>query len=233
MGPGSEARVVLVSPEENRLRYAINLHFMASNNVTEYEALVNRLRIAIELGATWLYVRGDSELVVDQVMKESSCKSPLTAAYCQEVRKLEGKFQGIKLHHIPRKDNDAADSLAKLAVKRGSPPDGDFVKDLHEPSACIREDSTQMRPAPDRMLGSSNASTQPNFDQALGGSNPDTAVMLLDPIDRRAPLLAYILEEVLPRRGRKRAESLDAPKRSLPSVMHLQVESVGNTHVAS
>ena len=48
----------------------------------EYEALINGLRIAIELDATWLYVHGDSELVVDQVMKECSCKSPLMAAYC-------------------------------------------------------------------------------------------------------------------------------------------------------
>jgi len=58
----------------------------------EYEALSNRLRIAFELGAMRLYVRGDLELVVDQVMKESSYKSPLMAAYCQEVRKLEDKF---------------------------------------------------------------------------------------------------------------------------------------------
>ena len=58
----------------------------------EYEALINGLRITIELGATWLYVRGYSELVIDQVMKESSCKSPLMATYCQEVCKLEGKF---------------------------------------------------------------------------------------------------------------------------------------------
>ena len=66
--------------------------FLASNNAAEYEALINRLCIAIELGATWLYVRGDSQLVVDQVMKESFYKSPLRAAYCQEVRKLEDKF---------------------------------------------------------------------------------------------------------------------------------------------
>ena len=65
---------------------------MASNNTAEYEALINGLRIAIELGATRLYVRGDSELVIDQVMKESSCKSPLMVAYCQEVRKLEDNF---------------------------------------------------------------------------------------------------------------------------------------------
>ena len=58
----------------------------------EYKALINRLCITIELGATWLYFRGDSELVVDQVIKESSSKSPLMVAYCQEVRKLEDKF---------------------------------------------------------------------------------------------------------------------------------------------
>ncbi|XP_066347869.1 uncharacterized protein [Miscanthus floridulus] len=64
----------------------------SSNNVAEYEDLINGLCIAIELGATWLHVHGDSELVIDQVMKESSCKSPLMAAYYQEVRKLEDKF---------------------------------------------------------------------------------------------------------------------------------------------
>ena len=92
MAPGLGARVVLISQDGSRLRYVIHLHFSASNNATEYEALINGLRITVELGATWLYVRGDSELVVDQVMKESSCKSPLMAAYFQEVRKLEDKF---------------------------------------------------------------------------------------------------------------------------------------------
>ena len=92
MAPGSRAGVVLISPDGSRLRYAIRLHFSASNNAAEYEALINGLRIAIELGAMRLYVHGDSELVVDQVMMESSYKSPLMAAYCQEVCKLEDKF---------------------------------------------------------------------------------------------------------------------------------------------
>ena len=84
--------MVLISSDGGRLRYTICLYFLASNNAAEYEPLINGLRIAIELGATRLYVRGDSELVIDQVMKESSCKSPLMATYCQEVRKLEDKF---------------------------------------------------------------------------------------------------------------------------------------------
>ena len=84
--------MVLISSDGSSLRYAIRLHFLASNNVAEYEALINGLRIAIKLGATWLYIHDDSELVIDQVMKESSCKSPLMATYCQEVHKLEDKL---------------------------------------------------------------------------------------------------------------------------------------------
>ena len=81
MAPGLGAGVVLISPDGSRLCYAIRLHFLASNDAVEYEALINRLCIAVELGATWLYVHGDSELVIGQVMKESSCKSLLMAAY--------------------------------------------------------------------------------------------------------------------------------------------------------
>jgi probable phosphoglycerate mutase len=84
--------VVLISPDGNSLRYTIHLHFLASNNVAEYVGLINGLRIAIELGATRLYVYGDSKLVVDQVMKESNCESSLMNAYCTEVHKLVDMF---------------------------------------------------------------------------------------------------------------------------------------------
>ena len=52
MAPSSGAGVVLIFPDGSRLCYAIHLHFLASNNTVEYEALINGLRIAIELGAT-------------------------------------------------------------------------------------------------------------------------------------------------------------------------------------
>ena len=82
MGPGAGAGVVLVSPKGGKFQYAVRLHFPASNNVAEYEALISGLRIAIDIGATCLYVYDDSKLVVDQVMKNSNCESPLMDAYC-------------------------------------------------------------------------------------------------------------------------------------------------------
>ena len=103
MGPGAGAGVVLISPEGGKFQYAVRLHFPTSNNVAEYEALISGLRIAIDIGATRLYVYGDSKMVIDQVMKNSNCESPLMDAYCQEVRKLEGTFRGLELHHMPRK----------------------------------------------------------------------------------------------------------------------------------
>ena len=72
MKKGTDAGVVFVSPLRVCMRYMVRLHFPSSNNVAEYEALINSLRIAIELGIRRLDIRGDSQLVVNQVMKESS-----------------------------------------------------------------------------------------------------------------------------------------------------------------
>ena len=38
-----DPKIVLISPLGKHLRYVLRLHFPASNNVAEYEALVNRL----------------------------------------------------------------------------------------------------------------------------------------------------------------------------------------------
>ena len=42
------------------MRYMVRIYFSSSNNVAEYEALINDLRITIELGIRWLDVQGDS-----------------------------------------------------------------------------------------------------------------------------------------------------------------------------
>lgn len=129
MKKGAGAGLVSVSPLRVRMKYALRLHFRASNNVAEYEALVNGLRIAKELGIRRLDVHGDSQLVVDQVMKESSCHDPKMAAYCKEVRKLKEHFDGLELNHILRRDIEAANALAKMASNRDPVPTGVFARD--------------------------------------------------------------------------------------------------------
>jgi ribonuclease HI len=47
---GAGAGVVLIPPEGDMLKYAIQIEFPATNNNAEYEGLVTGLRLAKELG---------------------------------------------------------------------------------------------------------------------------------------------------------------------------------------
>ena len=85
MKKGIDVGLVFISPLRVCMRYMVRLHFPSSNNVAKYEELINGLCIAIELGIRCLDIRGDSQLVVNQVMKESSCHDAKMVAYCQEV----------------------------------------------------------------------------------------------------------------------------------------------------
>ena len=114
MKTGAGAGLLFISPLGEHVRYVKRLYFPASNNMAEYGALLSGLRIAIKLGVKRLDVRGDSQLVIDQVMKESSCHDPKMEAYCNAVRHLEDKFDGLELNHISHKYNEDADKLAKI-----------------------------------------------------------------------------------------------------------------------
>jgi hypothetical protein len=65
MKTGAGAGLLFVSPLEEHMRHAVRLHFPASNNMAEYEALLCGIKIAIEIGIKCLDVRGDSQLVID------------------------------------------------------------------------------------------------------------------------------------------------------------------------
>src|SRR5207237_988698 len=131
---GAGAGIVLISPTGERLKYVLQIYFPVSNNAAEYEPLLHGLRIAISLGIRRLVVRGDSELVVNQVQKEYSCTNTKMSAYCQEVRKLEGTFNGLAWTHGLRNDNNEADELVNMGSKRTAVPTGVFVQQLHQPT---------------------------------------------------------------------------------------------------
>jgi ribonuclease HI len=156
MKTGAGAGLLFISPLGKRLRYVLRLHFPASNNVAEYEALVNGLHIAIELGVQRLDARGDSQLVINQVMKNS---------HCREVRRLEDKFYGLELNHIARRYNKTADELAKIASGRTTVPSDVFSRDLHQPS--VKTDDT---PEPEKVSALPEApSAQPEAPSAPEG----------------------------------------------------------------
>jgi ribonuclease HI len=162
MKTGAGAGLLFISPLGKHLCYVLCLHFPVSNNVAEYEALVNGLRIAIELGVRCLDARGDSQLVIDQVLKNSHCRDPKMEAYCDEVRHLEDKFYGLELNHVARRYNETADELAKIASGQTTVPPNVFSRDPHQPS--VKTDDT---PKPEKASALPEApSAQPEVPSA-------------------------------------------------------------------
>ncbi|XP_073353680.1 uncharacterized protein [Aegilops tauschii subsp. strangulata] len=63
---GLGAGIVLSCLKDDHLKYALQIHFAASNNIAEYEALVHGLRFAKEHGIRRILCYGDLDLVVQQ-----------------------------------------------------------------------------------------------------------------------------------------------------------------------
>jgi ribonuclease HI len=134
---GAGAGLLFVSPLGEHMRYAVRLHFPASNNMAEYEALLCGLKISIEMSIKRLDVRGDSQLVIDQVMKNVSCHDDMMEAHCKAVRALEDKFYGIELNHVIRRYNEEADEVAKIVSGRITVPQNVFARDVAQSSVKL------------------------------------------------------------------------------------------------
>ncbi|XP_074360580.1 uncharacterized protein LOC141700792 [Apium graveolens] len=124
---GAGAGIVLVSPEGHHLMSAIHFKFYATNNDAEYDALINGLKIALEMGVRNLIARSDSELVVNQVNGGFQARGLRTELYLRCTQRLIGMFKEVRLECVPREKNSNADALAKMgsqqeAVLLGSIP---------------------------------------------------------------------------------------------------------------
>jgi ribonuclease HI len=201
---GAGAGLLFISPLGEHMRYTVRLHFPTSNNMAEYEALLCGLRIAIETGIKRLDVRGDSQLVIDQVMKNVSCHDDKVEAYCNVVRALKDKFYGIELNHVPRRYNEEADELAKIASRRITIPPNVFARDVAKPSVNPESSpSSREEPSgsPSNPAGAEPMNEDPSNEafvlSLLDGYNPDEAEALeTEPAPRaedwRAKYLAWM-----------------------------------------
>jgi hypothetical protein len=76
------AEILVTSPKGDSFKYVLQMHFLASNNADEYEALLHGLRITMTLGICRLKVLSDSLLIVNQSNKEWSCLDDKLLLYC-------------------------------------------------------------------------------------------------------------------------------------------------------
>ncbi|KAI4971080.1 hypothetical protein ZWY2020_001994 [Hordeum vulgare] len=135
-------------------------------------------------------VYGDSDLVVNQVMKEWEVRNPTMTTYCNAVRKLEKKFEGLEIHHVPRLKNQAADELAKLESTRRPIPSDVCLEHLHLPS--VKEDPFTEEPVQPK------SSTDPTEVDVPAVVDLVMEILTVIP-DWTEPSIAYILRHELPK----------------------------------
>ncbi len=89
---------------------------VATNNVAEYRAALEGLRLAKEFGGEEVLLRSDSRLLVEQLSGRFRVKNPTLIRLHSEVRALVSEFKSVRFEHIPREFNREADRLANRGV---------------------------------------------------------------------------------------------------------------------
>jgi ribonuclease HI len=114
---GAGAGCIIIDPAGNKTLLTCRLEFECTNNVAEYEALLQGLRKALDMRIQNLSIFGDSEIVVRQVRNSIHCLTLHLKCYQSEVWSLINQFSAFNINSIPRSSNVEADLLANVASK--------------------------------------------------------------------------------------------------------------------
>lgn len=114
-GPAG-AGAVLVSPTGQVVERLAKYLGVQTNNFAEYTALIIGLQRAYELGVSEVEVFADSELMIRQLSGRYQVKSPSLKPLHEQARNLLNQFDRVKLVHVPREMNAAADEMSNKAI---------------------------------------------------------------------------------------------------------------------
>ena len=107
--------MVITSPEGTDEKFMYRLDVECSNNQAEYEALIIGLKMLKSLDAKVIQIMGDSQLVINQLLGEYRCNSPILEEYLGKAKTLLEHFADVSISHIPRASNEVANGLAQQA----------------------------------------------------------------------------------------------------------------------
>ena len=125
--PGPGAIGVIVREDDKILmKHSQKIGNYLTNNITEYEALIKALELALKFTDKELTCVLDSELIVKQLLGEYKVRDPKLIPLFLKVQKLQERFEKIIYKYVSREDkyqiivdemlNDTLDR--ELGVKR-------------------------------------------------------------------------------------------------------------------
>lgn len=85
----------------------------ATHNVAEYQALIEGLKLAREHRVQRIRVYMDSELVVDQINRDSTVRQAHLIELHNEARRLADQFKSFRISWVPRELNADTDRLVQ------------------------------------------------------------------------------------------------------------------------
>jgi ribonuclease HI len=114
---------LIVIPGGQRIEISRSIGF-GSSNEAEYQALIALLEVAVERGCKHLIVRGDSQLVVNQVNGDWNVKTHELLVLHKKASQLVRSIGNVDLKWIPREQNREADRLSKATLGNLAEPSG-------------------------------------------------------------------------------------------------------------
>ncbi len=116
-GPASVGAVVY-DEAGAELRLISQALGFATNNQAEYQGAIAAVEAALDLGASAVELRMDSELIVRQLEGRYRVRNLKLRPLFEQLQALRGRFQRFAVRHVPREDNRVADRLANDALDR-------------------------------------------------------------------------------------------------------------------
>ncbi len=87
-----------------------------TNNIAEWSALIQGMKLALSHGCRELEVRGDSQLIIRQITGRYRVKSQNLIPLYEEANRLSGSFNKITFKWVRRDDNISTDALSNRAL---------------------------------------------------------------------------------------------------------------------
>ncbi len=102
--PGPAASAFLIIRNDAIIHKECSYIGTTTNNVAEYRAIINALKIADKFHQGYIQLFSDSNLAVQQINKKWKINYPHLSKMCDEVNKLREKYEKVEFFYIGRND---------------------------------------------------------------------------------------------------------------------------------
>jgi ribonuclease HI len=89
-----------------------------TNNEGEYNGLLSGLKACVDFGVSSVHIRGDSNLVVQQVSKKWKVNKDNLQVLHKNVLELVSKIENVSIEHVLRNKNKVADQLSDETIAK-------------------------------------------------------------------------------------------------------------------